>query len=91
MNYKDMTESELTAVTGAIPGTRMNGEQVTPQVITTAAVVLVGRRVADLTASSRRLERLTKWLIGLTIVLAVLTLILAVPEVGKLVAWARAR
>jgi hypothetical protein len=91
MNYKDMTDGELYDVMNACAGAIMKGERLTPEHKITAAVVLVGRRLLDLTASSRRLERLTKWLIGLTIVLAVLTLILAVPEVGKLVAWAKAR
>ena len=91
MNYKDMTDGELYDLMNAYAGSTVKGEKVTPGDKTTAAVVLAGRRVVDLTASSRRLERLTKWLIGLTIVLAVLTLTLAVPEVGKLVAWAKAR
>ena len=49
------------------------------------------RRVEDLTESSRRLEGPTEWLIGLTVVLAFLTVVLAIPEFKNLVAWLKAR
>jgi hypothetical protein len=55
-----------------------------------AAVELLRRRVGDLTESSRRLEGLTKWLVGLTIVLAFLTVVLAAPEFERVVAWVKA-
>jgi hypothetical protein len=55
------------------------------------ALELQRRRVEDLTKSSSRLVGLTKWLIRLTVVLAFLTVVLAIPEFKNLVAWLRAR
>jgi hypothetical protein len=52
---------------------------------------LTRRGIVRLNESSRQLERLTKVLIWLTVVLAVFTLILAVPEVRNIVAWLKAR
>ena len=55
------------------------------------ALELRRRRVEDLTESSRRLEGLTKWLIRLTVVLAFLTVVPAIPEFKNLVARLKAR
>ncbi len=56
-----------------------------------AALELQRRGIKDLAKSSKRLERLTRWLIGLTAVLALLTLALACQELGRLIARVMAR
>jgi len=48
---------------------------------------LIRRGLLKLNESSRSLERLTWTLIGLTVVLALLTAILAAPEFRHLVSW----
>ena len=56
-----------------------------------AALELQRRRLVELACSSKRLERLTWTPMCLTAVLTILTLILAVPEFGRLIECFRAR
>ena len=57
------------------------------QQVLVAEQELVRRGLVKLNQSSQRLERLTWALIGLTVVLAVLTAILAGPEFKHLFGW----
>ena len=64
----------------------MDHAEVAEQILVPAQE-LIRRGLLMLNKSSRSLEKLTKWLIGLTIALTVVTVILAVPEFRHLVSW----
>jgi hypothetical protein len=93
--YKDMSKQELSELLG------QHTDAAAPQALIKLmpAVVLLSRlteevrtAVSDLIKSSNQLERLTrKLVVWLTVVLAFLTVVLALPELKNAVLWLRAR
>jgi len=90
--YKDMSKEQLLELLG-----KETASAAQAQIKLLPAVVLLGRltedvkaAVWDLTKSSNRLEALTKWPISLTVALALLTAVLAIPESKNAVAWLKA-
>jgi len=89
VGYTDKSEVELTAELDSPVGLASRESMFLSKVV--AALELQRRRIADLTKSSNRLEGLTRILIVLTVVLALLTAILAAPEIRRVAAWLATR
>ena len=92
--YKQMSEVELLDALGkpTASAPELLNIQLMPALVPLSQLTeKVREAVSHLTKSSSRLETLTRWLIGLTVVLLLLTLILALPEFRKLFAWIRTR
>jgi hypothetical protein len=53
------------------------------------SVTALNRSVHDLVGSSGRMERLTKWLAALTVILTIITAIVSIPVIPQIVGYLR--
>jgi hypothetical protein len=53
------------------------------------SVTALDRSVQDLVGSSRRMERFTKWLITLTVILTIITAVMLIPVIPQIISYLR--